>query len=136
VSSPPCCSSRGSSAAPGRAARVRPRLFYAREQLTFRHTVAPQFVGNQDTRHVLQALQQLLEEPPGCSGIAAALFQNIEYDAVLVDHLPEIMQYTSDPDEHLIQVPSASRSRSSPAQFFGEAPNSRHYYLSRRSRNQ
>jgi hypothetical protein len=90
-------------------------VFYAREQLTFRHTVAPQFVGNRDTRHIPQALQQPLEEALGCSGIAAALYQDIEYDAVLVDRPSEIMQYTADPDEHLNQMPLVSRSRPAPA---------------------
>jgi hypothetical protein len=65
-------------------------VFYAREQLTFRHAVAPQSVGDQDTRHILQALQQPLDEPFVFSGIAAALYQDIEYDAVLVDRPPEI----------------------------------------------
>ena len=83
MSSLPCCSNSGSS------------VFYAREQLTFRHAVAPQFVGNQDTRHILQALQQPLEKALGCSGIAAALYQNIEDDAVLVDRPPEILHLRS-----------------------------------------
>jgi hypothetical protein len=96
-------------------------VFYTRKQLTFRHAVAPQFVGDQDARHILQAVQQPLEEALRCSGIAAALDQNIEYDAVLVDRPPEIMQYTPDPDEHLIQMPLVTRSRSAPAQFVGEA---------------
>jgi hypothetical protein len=56
-----------------------------------------------------------------CSGIAAALGQNIEYDAVLVDGSPEIMQHTFDTDEHLIQMPLVSRPRSTPAQLIGEA---------------
>ena len=59
-------------------------MFYAREQLTFHHAVVPHFVGNQDTRHIVQALPKPLEDVLGCSDIAAALCQNADYATVPV----------------------------------------------------
>ena len=63
-------------------------MFNIRKPLAFRHTVAPQFVGDEDTWHILQARQQPLEEALRCPGIAAALHQNVEHDAILVDGTP------------------------------------------------
>lgn len=51
-------------------------------------TIAAKFIGYDDTRHVLQTFEQLLEEPLGCLGIASALHQDVEHDTVLVDRSP------------------------------------------------
>jgi hypothetical protein len=37
--------------------------------------------------------------------IAAFLNQNVQYDPVLIHRTPKVMQYASNADEHLIQMP-------------------------------
>jgi hypothetical protein len=53
-----------------------------RQKLTLRHTIALQLVRDENARHILQTLQQSLEETPRGPGVAAALHQDIEDDAV------------------------------------------------------
>src|ERR671933_875901 len=88
--------------------------------LTFRHAIALQLVGHEHARHILQALEQLLEEALGRLGIAPALNQDVEDLAILVHGAPEIVQLAADADEDLVQVPLVARTRSSPAQLVGE----------------
>ena len=54
-----------------------------RQQLSLCHAVASQLVGDQDARYILQTLQQPSEEAPRRPGVAAALHQDIEHDAML-----------------------------------------------------
>ena len=103
-------------------------MFNFRKQLAFCHTVAPWFVGDEDTWHILQALQQPLEEALRCPGIAAALHQNVEHDAILVNGTPEIMQYSLDTNEHLIEVPLVTRPRAPRRSLSAKlAPNFTHH---------
>jgi hypothetical protein len=80
-----------------------------RQKLTLRHAIALQLVRDKNARHILQTLQQPLEETPRGPGVAAALHQDIEDDAVLIDSTPQIMLFALDPD----WVPVASRRISS-----------------------
>jgi hypothetical protein len=75
------------------------------KQTALSDAVAPQLVGHDHSRHVLQALQQLSEEALGGIGISPLLNKDIEHNAVLVDGAPEVVLITLDPDEHLIEVP-------------------------------
>jgi hypothetical protein len=88
--------------------------------LTLRDTTAPQFVGHDDPRHILQTLQQSLEEPLCSVGIAPRLDKDIQHNAILIDGAPKIMLHTQDPDEHLIEVPLISGSWSTTSQTIGE----------------
>jgi hypothetical protein len=92
-----------------------------RQKLALCHAVALQLVGDEDARHILQTLQQPLEEALRRPGIAAALHQDIKHHAVLIDSAPEIVQLTLDPDEDLIQMPFISGPGSTPAKAVGEA---------------
>jgi hypothetical protein len=56
-----------------------------RQQASPRHAVTSQLVGDDHSRHILQTLQQTLEEPRGGFPIAPFLGQNIEDDAILID---------------------------------------------------
>jgi hypothetical protein len=47
----------------------------AGQQVTLRHTIASQLVGHDDPRHILQTLQQPLEEAIRGVGIAPGLNQ-------------------------------------------------------------
>ncbi len=71
----------------------------ARKHLTLSHTVAPQLVGHEHPRHILQTLQQSLEEALRSGGIAPGLHQDVEHDAILIDGAPEIVLHALDPDE-------------------------------------
>ncbi len=76
---------------------------------SFRRAVAPQLVGDDDTWYVLQALQQLAEEPLGRLLVPAALDQDVQDVAILVYSTPQIMILAIHFDEHLIEVPLALR---------------------------
>ena len=69
-----------------------------RQQLSLCHAVASKLVGGQDTRRILQTLQQLPKEALRRPGVAAALHQDIEHDAMLIDGAPQVAQLTPDPD--------------------------------------
>ena len=64
-----------------------------RQQGTLGSFVAFQFVGHDDTRHKLQALQQSLEKAFSGFAIAASLNENAEDDAMLVNRAPQIMKF-------------------------------------------
>jgi hypothetical protein len=53
----------------------------------------------------LQAFQQLAEKALGCFGIPAALNQDVQDIAVLVDGAPEIMLLALNAHEHFIHMP-------------------------------
>jgi hypothetical protein len=96
-------------------------MLHIRQQLSLCHAVASQLVGDQDARHILQTLQQPPEEALRRPGVAAALHQDIEHDAMLIDGAPQVVQHALDPDENLIQMPFVARARPTPAQTAGEA---------------
>lgn len=51
-------------------------------------------------------------KPLGFRICSAALHQDVQYDAVLIDSAPEIAHLTLDADENLIQMPLVTRPRS------------------------
>ena len=67
-----------------------------------------------------QTLQQVLEEALGGCTVPAVLHEDVEHDTMLIHRPPQIVQHTSDADEHLVQVPRVARLRSAPAQPPGE----------------
>ena len=70
--------------------------------------VAAQAVGDQTARFVLESSQKPLEEARGGFRIAAALDQDVEHNAILVDRAPEIMKRAVDANEDLVQVPDVT----------------------------
>ncbi len=91
------------------------------KQVALGDAVAAQFVGHDHPRHVLQALQQPLEELLGSFGIPPVLHEDVERDAFLVDRAPEIVLHAPDPDEHLVEMPLVSGLRTAAAHGFGKA---------------
>jgi hypothetical protein len=79
------------------------------------------YVGNNHPRHILQTLQQALEEPLRSVGIAPGLNQNIEHNAILIDGAPKIVQLALDPNEHLVEVPLVSWSWPTASHAVGES---------------
>ena len=77
--------------------------------------IAAQTVCDEASWLVLRPVQQMLEEPLGSCAVSAALYQNVQHNAVLIHRSPQIVQHAPDADEHLIEVPSVSWLRPSPA---------------------
>ena len=87
-----------------------------------RRGVAFELVGHDHARHVLQAAQQLAQEPLGGPGIAPALDEDVEHMAVLVHRPPEVVLLAADADEHLIHVLFVARPWPAPLQLIRELP--------------
>jgi hypothetical protein len=81
------------------------------QDVAVRCGVALQLVRDDHTRDVLQALQQLAEEPLGSLGASPALHENVEHVAVLVDRTPETVLLAANADKHLVQEPLVARPR-------------------------
>jgi hypothetical protein len=77
----------------------------AGKQLTLSDATAPQRVGHDHPRYILQTLQKLLEEALRGVGIAPGLNEDVEHNAILIDGMPEILLHASDLDEDLVHVP-------------------------------
>jgi hypothetical protein len=92
----------------------------AGKQLTLSDAIAPQLVGHDHPRYVLQTLQKPLEEALRGGGIAPGLNEDLEHHAILIDGTPEIVLHASDSDENLVQVPLVPRSRPAAAQAASE----------------
>ena len=100
-------------------------------ELAFRHAVAPQFVGHDRPRHILQSLHQTSEETSGRIGVATFLNRDVEHDAILIHGAPKIVLHTVDPDEHFVEVPlvpgpwpsAAQAVCKALAEFLASAPN-------------
>ena len=85
------------------------------------HAVASQLVGDDHPRHILKAFQQPAKESFGRVAVSPWLNEDVEHHALLIHRAPEIVLYSTYPDEHLVQVSLISRSRTTAAQAFGEA---------------
>ena len=96
---------------------------YIRDDGALRGAVAAQAVGDQAPRLVSKSSQQALEEALGGSGIPAALDQNVELDAILVDRAPEVMKRAVDADEDQTSPGCGRRRRS---RLANSAPNFLH----------
>ena len=59
-------------------------VLHAGKQLTLSHAIAPQFVGHDHSRHIVQALQTSPEEALCGVGIAWRLNENVECNAALI----------------------------------------------------
>jgi hypothetical protein len=78
------------------------------QQIAMRHTAALQAIGDDPPRLVLETRHQTLEEAIGGHSIAPILDQDVEYNTVLIDCAPEILQISVDLQEHLIEVPDVA----------------------------
>jgi hypothetical protein len=77
----------------------------ARQQPALSDAIAPQLVGDDHPRLIVQALQQPSEEAHCGTGVAPGLNQDIEHNAMLIDGAPKVVLHALDPDEDFIQVP-------------------------------
>ena len=72
------------------------------QDLPFGGAIAAKFIGYNDTRHVLQTFEQLLEKALGRLGVAPALHKDVEHGTVLVDRPPQVVLLAADAQEYLI----------------------------------
>jgi hypothetical protein len=77
-------------------------MLNTRQDLAFGGPKGSKFVRHNDPRRVARNLQQLAKETFRCLFVAVALHQNIEHVSVLINGSPEVVQFASDADEHLI----------------------------------
>ena len=91
-------------------------MFDAEQHLLFRRTIAPQFIGDDYSRHVREPLEQLTEEPLRRPFVPPGLYEDIKNMAILVDRPPQIMAGAIDGEEDFIQMPLVARPRPSAPQ--------------------
>ncbi len=96
-------------------------MFNPGKQSALRHAVAPQLIGHDHARDILQAFQQPSEEALCRLGISPGLHEDVEHDTVLVHRAPKIMLDALDPNEHLIKVPFVTGPRTTATQAAGKA---------------
>src|SRR5688572_29621922 len=94
-------------------------MLYSRQEFALRRAVALEFIRNKHAWHVGEALQQFTEELLGCLLVPPPLHQDVEHVPVLIHRPPEIMPFTVDGKEHLIQVPLIAWPGTSTAQLIG-----------------
>ena len=82
-------------------------------------SVALEFVGDDHARDVDQAFQKFAEELLRCPLVAPALYQNVEYIAVLINGPPQIVMLPLDGQKHLIEVPLIAGSWTLTTQLIG-----------------
>ena len=73
-----------------------------------RGRITSQLIGDDLARLRVRA-QHTLEEPLGCGLVAPLLQQDVEFGAVLVDRTPQQVRFATQRDEHLVEVPRATR---------------------------
>src|SRR5882757_5822569 len=70
--------------------------------------VAAQLIGDDLARNRARA-QHTLEEAFGGGLVAPLLHQDVEFGAMLVDRTPQQVRFATQSDEHLVEVPRATR---------------------------
>jgi hypothetical protein len=77
--------------------------------------IGSELVGDHHAWSLALLLQQFAHQPPCRLGIPAALHQNVEDEAVLVDRPPQPVSCASDGDDHLVEVPFVTQAAGSPS---------------------
>ena len=77
----------------------------AGHDLPLRPLIGSKLIGDHDARGRTLLFQKLAHQPLCSLGITAALDQNIENEAVLIDGAPEPVSLSPDGDNGLVEVP-------------------------------
>ena len=77
-------------------------MFHPRQDLALRGAVAFELVGDDDPWHVGQALEELAEKLLRRVLVPAALHENIQDIAVLIDGPPQVMPFAMNREEYLV----------------------------------
>ena len=94
-------------------------MLHTRQDVTFRDTIASEFIRNDHSRDVLQPFDEFPKEAFGGFFISPALHQDVEYVAILIHGAPEILSFATNGEEDLIHVPDVSAARTATTQFIG-----------------
>ena len=70
--------------------------------------IAPQFVCDYSPWWYALTFKQFTEKPLGSFLIPTFLHQNIDRVAILVNSPPEVTQFATDLDEHLVAIPGVT----------------------------
>ena len=97
-------------------------MFHARQDLAFGDTIGSEFISHNYPRHIAQTLQQLAKKAFGRRLVTAALDQNVKHVPVLVDGPPQVVQFASDADEHLVEEPLVTGLRPASLESLGVGP--------------
>jgi hypothetical protein len=73
-----------------------------RQDLSLGRAVAPELIGNDYPRYILQSLQKLAKELLRCFLVSATLHEDIQDIAVLVHCSPQVMNTAIDLEKHFI----------------------------------
>src|SRR5258707_13280422 len=79
--------------------------------------VGAQLIGRQQFRRETLFLEELAHQPECRPLVAPALNQHVENLALVVDGAPQVHPLASNPDHHLVEVPSVARAWAAPAQL-------------------
>ena len=89
--------------------------------LAFGRAIAGQLVGDHDAGRSHLPLQQLAQQPLGCSLVAPALHQNVKHHAGLIHRPPQPVLHTGDLEHDLIEMPFVARPRQAATDLMGES---------------
>src|SRR3954463_3433495 len=85
-----------------------------------RAAVRAQLVGRQQFRREAVLPEQLSHQPECRVLVAAALHQQIENRALVIDGAPQVHSLSGDADHHLVEMPPVARSWAAPSKPAGE----------------
>src|SRR6266545_4798048 len=78
--------------------------------------VGTQLVSRHLLRREALLAEQLAHELDGCALVPSALNQDFEDLALMIDRTPQIHMLAGDPDDHFVEMPAITRSRTTPPQ--------------------
>src|ERR1700732_3807061 len=78
--------------------------------------VGAQLVGRHSRRREALLAEQLAHQLDGRRPVSTALDQDLEDLALVVDGTPQIHVLARDPDDHFVEMPAITRSRTAPPQ--------------------
>jgi hypothetical protein len=76
--------------------------------------VGTQLVGRHPLRREALLAQQLAHELGGRRPVSTTLNQNLEHLALMIDGTPQIHVLARNPDDHFVEMPAITRSRTAP----------------------
>lgn len=94
-------------------------MLYPRQDLTFRRAIANALISDDDTRNVLESLEELAEKSFGSFFVSAALDEDVEHVAILINGSPENVLLSTNGKHDLIHIPLVPTTRATTAQFIG-----------------
>ena len=82
--------------------------------------VRAQLVSRHLFRREALLAEQLAHEPDSCALVSSALNQDLEDLALMIDRAPQVHMPAGDPDDHFVEMPAITRSRTAPSQSPGD----------------